>query len=632
MESLLKLGKNIDCIPVIHGRSIFAQEVRKQFLKYNYECIAVELPFSLYNPVLEAVLQLPLITAVVYKEEGGEYCYVPCEPGEGIIEAIRLGLQERKIIEFIDMEVDTFPRHTPVLPDEYTIREVGLEEYYRSTMHTRKIIQDDLLELQETLKSQEPDDIDEDKEKNMAALLNDIEDSREKYMAARLRELDRHFNKILFVCGMAHLEGIKTHLETGAKRAITETPEYKPQILSVHSDSIYLLTGEIPYITFLYEKNRYSIDSIPFDKIDGIKELLLETRKEYCRDFIEEEERLTPGAMQALLNYLRNLSVMGDNLTPSMYDLVVASKGVGGGGFGARVVEMAKLYPYQTPLSEYPTIRMGIKTAWFEPVGEVPIKNRLPHPPFSLKSLRLEHLPDKKKQKKWKQHWGWHSECSWPQEDEKIENFCNYVKVKALKVLEEDVAKLEKFTTSIKDGLDIRETLRQWHTGDLYVKELPPVRGDVGAVLFIFDTNTKKYPWRSTWLAEHENESTLAFYATDHKDDIIGPGISRAFYGGALFIFPPIAIPDIWTNKRFDYSKPLLRITASGIHYSASKYIAYVAHQRPTLEMRNIAKRANKHLIYIPISNFSTYTIRKLRKFHVLQGHQVRSYAQKYIR
>ena len=33
-----------------------------------------------------------------------------------------------------------------------------------------------------------------------------------------------------------------------------------------------------------------------------------------------------------------------------------------------------------------------------------------------------------------------------------------------------DLARSEKFTTSLKDGLDIRETLRNWHTGDLFVK------------------------------------------------------------------------------------------------------------------------------------------------------------------
>ena len=133
----------------------------------------------------------------------------------------------------------------------------------------------------------------------------------------------------------------------------------------------------------------------------------------------------------------------------------------------------------------------------------------------------------------------------------------------------EDQAKVEKFTSSIKDGLDLRETLRKWHTGEIYVKELPPVQGDVGAVIFIFDSDLSRYPWRTTWLAEHDNESTLCFYATDYLQDLVGPSIGRSFYGGALFIFPPIVIPDIWTNQRFRYARnPIAKLVAAASYYA----------------------------------------------------------------
>ena len=40
----------------------------------------------------------------------------------------------------------------------------------------------------------------------------------------------------------------------------------------------------------------------------------------------------------------------------------------------------------------------------------------------------------------------------------------------------EDLARTEKFTSSLKDGLDVRESLRNWHTGELSVREFlqPP--------------------------------------------------------------------------------------------------------------------------------------------------------------
>lgn len=604
MTDLLKIGNNITCVPIIHGRSIFAQKVRDFFLDDRYQCIAVELPPSLQDGVLEAVKQLPLITSVIYKEQKKQYCYVPVEPGEAIIEALRLGIKERTLLEFVDMETETFQEEKISLPDEYAIQQVGLRTYYETVIPY----------LQKPEKGSS-------------------EDLREQTMAGKLRQLDKRFRKILFVCGMAHLEGIKRHFY--AKSKIPKSPpiNHKTKIYALHSDSIYLLTGEIPYITFLYEKSRYHFDAKCFDKTDGIKELLIETRKEFCREFPEELERLTPTAMQCLLKYMRNLCLIQGNITPSMYDLIVAGQGVGGAGFGAKLIEMAKLYPYQDPLAPFPLLHMGIKQGWTEKLGNIKLKNRFPTPPFSLKSIKLEKKPNKEKKAKWKRHWGPNTQCSWPEEDDRIENFTKHVKLKALGLLGQDQAKTEKFTVSIKDGLDIRETLRQWHTGNIYVKELPPVRGDVGAVVFIFDSEANNYPWRSTWLAEHDNESTLCFYAKDYREDLVGPGIARSFYGGALFIFPPITIFDIWQDKKFkEHKHPPTKLVAAASCYSSSRYIAYVGSKKPSFEMINIAKRNKKHLIFIPLSNFSAYTIRKLRKFHVLQGEKIRSYANKYIR
>ena len=398
----LKLGKHITCVPIIHGRSIFAREVRRIFLESRYRCVAVELPVSLGKTVIRAVSHLPLITAVVYRESNGRYCYVPVEPGEGIIEALRLGIEERSVVEFVDAEIEVFAESAPVLPDEYHINYTGLEEYYRQVVPLLPVTPG-----------------------------AGVQDRREIWMASQLRQLDQRFDSVLFVCGMAHLPGIQKHFAAKTRPVRTEKFDYSPRIYAVHSDSIYLLTGEIPYLTFLYEKSRYMINRQVFDKIAGLKELLLETRKEYCRDFPEEEERLAPGAMQTLLDYLRNLCMVRGNLTPGMYNLVVAAQGVGGGGFGARVVEMAKLYPYQDPLVQLPLIRIGLHRGWFEPAGEVNLENRLPGPPFSLKNLRLERRPRPEKQAKWKRHWGTHTECSWPEEDDRIENFTKHVRLRA---------------------------------------------------------------------------------------------------------------------------------------------------------------------------------------------------------
>ncbi len=47
----------------------------------------------------------------------------------------------------------------------------------------------------------------------------------------------------------------------------------------------------------------------------------------------------------------------------------------------------------------------------------------------------------------------------------------------------------------------------------------------------------------ATWYAEHQEESTLAFYATHSPSEILGPGVAAATYGGAIFFYPPRPFP-----------------------------------------------------------------------------------------
>ena len=92
---------------------------------------------------------------------------------------------------------------------------------------------------------------------------------------------------------------------------------------------------------------------------------------------------------------------------------------------------------------------------------------------------------------------------------------------------------------------------------DLYVKEVPPARGNVEAVIFLFETpaDPAQYPWQATWYAEHQEESTLCFYATHFVEQMVGPGIGQSRYGGALFLFPPRPIRDIWTDPSLVFAR-----------------------------------------------------------------------------
>ena len=73
----------------------------------------------------------------------------------------------------------------------------------------------------------------------------------------------------------------------------------------------------------------------------------------------------------------------------------------------------------------------------------------------------------------------------------------------------------------------MKETLRHLVENKIYVREESSVRGRVGSVVFIFDEDepskdqAERFPWKITWLGEHDQESDMAFYATPAGEMVV---------------------------------------------------------------------------------------------------------------
>ena len=65
-------------------------------------------------------------------------------------------------------------------------------------------------------------------------------------------------------------------------------------------------------------------------------------------------------------------------------------------------------------------------------------------------------------------------------------------------------------------------------------------------------SSREQFPWKLTWLGEHNQESDMAFYATPAGEEVIGPGISRCEYGGFVLSYPPYRMVDIWKDRFFN--------------------------------------------------------------------------------
>ena len=235
----------------------------------------------------------------------------------------------------------------------------------------------------------------------------------------------------------------------------------------------------------------------------------------------------------------------------------------------------------------------------------------------------------------WKEKWEPGFICSHTPEDFSVESYGAFLMKKGKKLLSEEASRTEPFSSSLLDGIDVRETIRNWHERKIYVREHRPVQGRVGAVVLVFDPDDgpeERFPWTMTWQGEHEQESDMALYATPMGDTFSGPGISRCEYGGFLLAYPPGRMFHVWEDPFFNraLNKPE-RLLLAAIDYCQEKYIVYVAARPPRDYLKSVAGRFGRKIIYLPIGQLSPVTLNQLRIFHVLEGHHVRSYAQDYI-
>ncbi len=278
---------------------------------------------------------------------------------------------------------------------------------------------------------------------------------------------------------------------------------------------------------------------------------------------------------------------MSGQLLPSLMDIIESAKGIGGNAYAVRILKSAKYYPYFLIDNTSQILNIGIDKVSIPGQGTFTAVNLFRDLALQWRTISIKPDPSLELKKKFKYSWNPYGMCSHVPEDHKIENFNTHIRAKALRVLTEDYVKNEKFCSSVKDGIDIRETLRNWHTGDIYVKEIPPSRGNIDTVVIIFDSqHDAKYPHCTTWYAEHPEESTLSFYATDPFEVMVGPGIAQCYYGGLALLFPPRAIPNVFEiSEQFDFPDLASRLTYGAVLFSGEKNIAYVASKKPSVEL-----------------------------------------------
>src|SRR5215469_4975917 len=594
-------------LPVVPGRLEFAAEARRRILAQRPEVVAVELPATLEGLYLDAVKRLPQISVILYND--GEYhrdpeastaIYVPVEPADPFIEAVRTAQEIEAQVVFADPDSTERPHLPDTYPDTHALTAITLEQYveaYRVYPQPRG---------------------------------PEIEQFAEA-IAWKLQGADP-FAEVMVVISLNLLDPVLDAMERPQSEP-KRRRRHEPQLVNPHPDCLGEVTLEYPFLQEKYEEFRLKPEAPLGGSVADRRRVQMALFRESETAYeMNTGEKMHSWQRRLLARYSRNLAIIHHDLTASLYDLTIAARSIVDENYAWDVWETASRYSPQQTSTDIETVNISGDEVWVN-TKRLRLRRRLPSTKRRLGNLGLKRRKKEKVVGEWASELNGNSICSYPPEDILIEDFGRFLKKKGKSVLSEERATVEPFTASLLDGIDLRETIRNWHENKIYVRNLRKTHGEVGSVIVIFDEDRDgRYNYMTTWLGEHQNESDMAFYSTYPFDHLVGPGIGRAEYGGFLMSLPARRMYDVWADPDYDFAETKAeRLLLAGMDYSIPKYVVYVAAKPPRSVFRNIAARFDRTIVYLPIGQLSPVTLKKLRVVHVLDGYDKRDIAKEYI-
>ncbi|MBW2006379.1 MAG: hypothetical protein JRI72_17650, partial [Deltaproteobacteria bacterium] len=266
--------RNVRLVPICHNRVEFALEAREQFASFKPEIVAVEYPPTIGEKLLEGVKRLPLLSVVYYEENNHTFIYLPLEPTDGQIEAVRLALSKNLPIYFIDRDTEGYPIDRTPMPDPYSIKRIGYGKYCQSYLKAYP-----------------------------EGLPNREDQLRERTMAYHLQKLDGEEKRVLFVGGLSHLPGLLGYLGTPQVSVIGRKSREGVMLAHLHRDSSMEIMTEMPFFAARYEKFRGNPAMAEPDRLHVIDQLIGKATKDYVKN---NKEEVTVSQLRIFNRFVRN--------------------------------------------------------------------------------------------------------------------------------------------------------------------------------------------------------------------------------------------------------------------------------------------------------------------------------------
>ncbi len=591
-------------VPILHYTMECAAEVARACKEFQPDCIAVELPETLQEIFFRGIERLPDISVITSRGTQDELlCYL-IEPCDASYEAIRYAQEKRLPAYCIDLDIAPYPYLHEPLPDPYAITRIGLKNYYEAYKGALR---------------------------PAPRIVSELDTMRELYMAKRLKELSFTYERILVVVGMAHAERVLLHFHDKQYPTFSHAQRKEVTLGTLTEEACRQGMNECGWISSQYEKWR-DTNTFTSSLLDRQENYLL-LLKGAISPYEEEMRSLFPAwGLSTIFKFCRNWAHLQSALLPTIFQLITSAKGCINHNFAYEVWKLATEYPFLKNIDSFQELPLTPEELWGNTKRiQFHLKNHSEKSSFekrlSKEKSKLHFLPPSP-----------FSLCSYPPEDSVIEHFGEYLKKKAISEQQEHDSKTVPFSTSLEEGIDIKETLRHLAEKKLYVRTQGKPPGLMGSCVVIFDEDLPKkdskeiYPWKLTWLGENHQESDMAFYATEYTKDVIGPGIARCEYGGFMLTHPPQRVFDVWHDPDYKMlSSKAEVLLAAAIDYAVKPVTVYMASRPPSFALKQYAARRGKKVLYIPLGSISPLILKKLRIFHVLEGYDKRNTAGEYI-
>ena len=612
----------IHSLPVLHGSMEMARVALQAVSDIRPDVVLLEFPSNLEPLLQRAAARLPCLSAVAFPPRKGESerkgmrkrtVYFLIEPADPIYAVAWFCHRNGIPFRAIDRDPDPdYPQIPDLLPDPAALEFLGYAPYIELSLKSleQKSSLPPLL-----LKARM------DREKR------DLQ--REMTMAWRIQQEISHGKRVLLMCGLAHLKGIAQYLSTPILAyPLPDRKNPQSYLAQLHPDCLPEVMSEIPAIEGLWAQSVLDGKEASLTRLDHQASLMDMAAKTYQKVW---HETLSPHQIQIFNRYAYNYAREQGRLILDHYGLLVAARNCLGETFSFVLYQQSSIYPFQRE-DGMPEIYLRAEDLR---LGSTRVKFR-PRPPKKEKQARdfvkrkLRDLrPDR-----------WHNqvplgECSHCPEDQQLNAFTDFLCEKATGILNKNATQVEPFTTTLGEGIDLRETLQHWKKNrQIYIKREVSRKAAVTSVVVIFYESCKDrdFPYLRTWTRERWEEVERAFYATSPLDHPIGPQIFRCEYGGFLASYNRPGLSDIWADTDFSFAASHAeRLLLAGAAYSNEKTVLFIAPSPPRKKIVTVCEYIGKRVIYLDISSYPKQYLDRLRFFHVLGNHKVRNYAEDYI-